>query len=260
MSILRKFMEKNKKISENFLNKNWQDKSIYDIYVSTVAKHIKDNDIMYDIGGGKRLMYGKALKNHNAKVYGVDISDKELEANAEVCGKIVTDVCREIPLPHGKVDMITSSSVLEHLRQPEAFFANAYKSLKPGGYFIHVCPCRYAVFAVINRLLPHKLSRKILFFFKPEAKGTCGFPAYYKELYMDGIKKMLDDTGFELVGCYTDYRQSSYYTFFFPLFLINYGWDRLMYRLRLKNMAAYILFVAKKPVQQFPLTDKVCGK
>ncbi len=250
MGIVRKFIDCNKKISNDFLRRHplSHNENVNELYKEAVKKYIKDDSIIYDIGGGKHCHYINEIDKKNVYVCAVDISKEELEVNALVNEKIVSDVCKKIPLPYGQVDMITSSSVLEHLLDPQAFFLNASESLKAGGMFIHTCPSRYAIFAVINRILPQKLSRKVLFFFLPEAKRTSGFPAYYINLYYKKIKKMLKKAGLELLYFIPQYRQCSYFSFFYPLFLLTYFWDFLMKKLKLKNMSAYFLIVARKPL------------
>lgn len=244
---LRRFINWNKKISHRFLEKHpIERESIRDTYIQDVVSSISDNMIIYDIGGGKNCTYVRQIGDKNTQVYAVDISADELEQNALVQGKIVSDVCKKIPIPYGQVDMITSSSVLEHLTDPEEFFKNAYNSLKAGGYFIHLCPCRYALFATINRILPKKLSRKILFSIHPDKKKTCGFPTYYKKLYYSEIEKMLNRQNFELLRCTFSYQEVGYYTFFFPLFIVLYAWCLIRRKLNIKNSASYILFVARK--------------
>lgn len=156
--MIKQFVEFNKKWCLDFLDKHPLDsKNINNVYRKIVKKHLGNDMLIYDIGGGKNCRYVEDIDFETMRVVSLDISDEELDANERIKEKIQCDVCKTIPIPYGNVDMITSSSVCEHLTDPKAYYKNAYEALKPGGYFINMFPCRYAIFATINRLLPKEL-------------------------------------------------------------------------------------------------------
>jgi 2-polyprenyl-6-hydroxyphenyl methylase/3-demethylubiquinone-9 3-methyltransferase len=117
---------------------------------------------------------------------------------------------------------------LEHLEDLESFVANSGRSLKGGGYFVHLFPCGRAPFALINRALPRRVSRKILYFFMPESKGICGFPAFYDRCYPSGIEGVLGRNGFEVVETRVSYYQSEYFSFFAPLYIASAAYELLV--------------------------------
>lgn len=242
-----KFRDFNRSWCLNFLEKHPLDKkNINEVYEKTVADYLKPGMIIYDVGGGKHCRYIRHIDRSSMYLFALDISDEELEFNLNLDGKIVTDVCEAIPTPYGKVDMITSSSVCEHLKNPKKYYKNAYKALKPYGLFINMFPCRFAIFAIINRILPKEFAKKLLFLFLPGARKDCGFPAYYEDLWYKKIKEDYKKAGFRIEKIYFRYLQADYYTFFIPLFLLNYLWDYLMKKLGLKNMCTHMMVVARK--------------
>lgn len=246
--MIKKFVEFNKAWCLDFLEKHPLDKkNINNVYRKIVKKHLREGMLIYDVGGGKNCRYLSDIDFDTMEVVTLDISDEELDLNTGIKEKIQCDVCKTIPIPKGNVDMITSSSVCEHLLDPKSYYENAYNALKPGGTFINMFPCRYAVFATINRILPKEFARKVLYFFLPGAKKDCGFPAYYERLYFDQVMEDLKNQGFEVTGVYTRYLQCDYYIFLIPLFLLNYAWDALTKALGLRNLASHMLVVAKKP-------------
>jgi hypothetical protein len=132
------------------------------------------------------------------------------------------------------------------LASPGDFVKHSRRVLKPGGYAIHVFPCKFALFALINQLLPTTLSNKVLFYFQPEALGKSGFPAYYRDCYYSKIKQIYLENGFVLKEIYDYHSQSWYFDFFLPLFLISAGYEIMT--LPVKNLASYLLTVIQKPV------------
>lgn len=246
--MIKEFVDFNRKWCLDFLERHPLDeKNINKVYRKVVRKHLSDGMLIYDVGGGKNCRYLSDVDFDTMEVISLDISQEELDANLGIKEKIQCDVCKTIPTPYGKVDMITSSSVCEHLKSPKRYYENAYRALKPGGMFINMFPCRYAIFATINRLLPKEFAQKVLYFFLPGAKKDCGFPAFYERLYFDQVVSDLRNQGFIVRGIYTRYLQCDYDIFCIPLFLINYAWDALTKALGLRNLASHMLVVAEKP-------------
>jgi ubiquinone/menaquinone biosynthesis C-methylase UbiE len=203
--------------------------------------------VVVDVGGGKACPFAHFRKEGSrTRIVAVDCSEEELRENEDVDEKVVADVTRGLPFPDASVDMVVSRSVLEHLRDVRSFVAEARRVLKEGGYFIHLFPCRFAPFAVINRALPHAVSRKILYSLVPETKGIGGFPAVYRDCYHSAMRRVLEDGGFEIEEMITSYYQSPYFSFFLPLYLLSAAYEALVRALGAKNLCAYLLVVAKK--------------
>jgi malonyl-CoA O-methyltransferase len=78
------------------------------------------------------------LANAGATVTGVDFSEGMLE---EARGKpgaaavrfLAHDLHQPLPFAPGSFDLVVSGLVLEHLREIDAFFAEAHRVLRPGG-------------------------------------------------------------------------------------------------------------------------------
>jgi ubiquinone/menaquinone biosynthesis C-methylase UbiE len=247
--MIRKVINANRKLS-GFLRKLRLCKlDIYAEYKLNVHKRMHDNQIIVDIGGGKKSPIAE-FKNeyNNLTLIAIDISDDELEANVGVDKKIVADVTQKIPLPDESIDMIISSSVLEHLKGQEEFVKNASKLLKSNGksYFIHVFPSKFALFALLNQLLPTSFSKKLVTFISPGRKSSGVFPAYYEKCYYSSIKKLLIENGFKIEQIKCSYYQSEYFSSFFPVYVLSLLWDNLCYIFKLRNLCSYMCIIAKK--------------
>ena len=81
------------------------------------------------------------LANAGATVTGVDFSEGMLE---EARGKpgaaavrfLAHDLHQPLPFAPGSFDLVVSGLVLEHLREIDAFFAEAHRVLRPGGHAV----------------------------------------------------------------------------------------------------------------------------
>jgi ubiquinone/menaquinone biosynthesis C-methylase UbiE len=221
-----------------------------ELYKETVAKAVKSkpDQVIVDAGGGKVCLFAKCIHPASrAHIIAVDASEELLKRNRDVEDKRVADLAQgNIPLEADEADVIASSWLLEHLQRPEHFFEDSRRVLKPGGYFIHLLPCKFAPFALINQALPGNIRLQLLHFFDPISKQGRGFDAFYYYCYYSGINMLLQRYGFEVVEIRLGYYQSWYFKFFLPLFLLSALYELLIQSLRVKNLAPYVLIVARK--------------
>lgn len=253
-NLLRAFIDFNKKchilIAKIFPNTKYSAKyRAYSHYPEEVRRNLADNISVLDIGGGKLCEFAPELAGFTGiKIIALDISAEELALNNDADEKIVFDITsgKRVPLEDGSVDMVTSSSVLEHLKNIETAMKEVSRILKPGGKFISVLPNKFALFAIVNQLFPNWLARKILFAIMPEARKSHGFVAYYDRCYYPALKNLLSRNGFSNAEFMFDYNQSEYFSFFLPFGLIALLWDFLMYIFHVKPFCAYVCFTAEK--------------
>lgn len=203
--------------------------------------------VVVDVGGGKHCPYAHVLKGgENTTIIAMDISESDLRYNSDVQNKLVADIAQGLPIGRQTVDIITSRTVLEHIDDVGGFVVHTRDVLKPGGYCIHFFPSKFAPFALLNQMLPKAVSKALVEFFWPEQKGICAFPSFYNECYDSAIRNLLLKNGFELVDVKLSFYQSQYFDFCFPLFAISAVYDELVELLGVRNLAAYVLVVARK--------------
>lgn len=227
---------------------------IVDLYDTIVVQYMnmKVNQTVVDIGGGRRCPFAKYRDpSQKANIIAVDISEEELEYNTDADETKVANVSQRLPFSAEEVDVIVSRMVLEHLEKLEGFVADAERTLKKGGHFIHLFPSKFAPFTLINQALPNVLAKKVLHFFSPRGAGT-GFPSFYDTCFYTGICKLLKEYDFEIVEMHLSYYQSRYFDFFVPLYLISALYEMLIRTLEVKDLCAYVLIVARKPDDTSP--------
>lgn len=200
-----------------------------------------------DIGGGKKCHIARFCESDpRNQITALDVDFIELSQNADVKNRVLGDATKTLPFNDGSFDLVTSRSLLEHISDSSSFFKDAGRVLRTDGYFVHLCPGRYAPFAVLNRLLPHWLASKILYFFHPKYRQDCGFYAHYQDTYHGAVMRNLTENGYRPVKIQRRYYQSIYFSFFVPLYVASLFYDFLLYKTQPKNLASQLLIIAKK--------------
>lgn len=248
--MFRRFLDANRRLSrrfERYLPQASDD--LFDEYEHIVAAHMNERpgQLVIDVGGGRSCPFAKLRQaGLGTRIIAVDISDEEIRHNQDVDERRVSDIMRRLPFADAEADLIVSRSVLEHLTNLATFVAESNRVLKPGGWFIHLMPCRYAPFALINRALPHKLSRRLLYLLQPHVAGICGFPAFYDRTFDSALVRLLEANGFEINERRTSYYQSRYFDFFVPAYMASVAYEMVVRSLHARDLAAYLLVIARK--------------
>jgi ubiquinone/menaquinone biosynthesis C-methylase UbiE len=248
--MLRRLLDANRRLSRRIERHLPQARdNLFERYEEVVSGCMNEraNQMVVDVGGGKSCPFAQYRRSDSGtRIVAVDISADEIRENRDVDEARVANIVEDLPFADGEAQMIVSRSVLEHLTDVEGFVVASRRVLEPGGWFIHLMPSRYAPFAAINRALPQPLSKRILYFFQPQVAGICGFPAFYDHTYASAITKLLERNGFDIVDCRVSYYQSRYFDFFVPAYLLSTTYELAIRALNARDLAAYVLVVARK--------------
>jgi SAM-dependent methyltransferase len=189
-----------------------------------VPTYVSTGLLIYDIGGGKNPYLGREQKTAlQLKVVGLDICQEELgEAPAGVYDE---KVCADITEYRGKedADLVICQALLEHVKDTRKAFRGIASTLKPGGLALIFVPSRNAAFARLNIVLPHKLKQKILYTIFPNTRKNQGFPSYYDKCTPREFRMLALDNNL-WVHEEQYYYTSSYFSFFFPLYVVWRLW------------------------------------
>lgn len=250
MSILKKFIEINQQIC-NIIEKilPYTKPDITELYSKLVAEYAnnKQGSVIVDIGGGRLTPFARYLHpTSKPQLIVIDSNKKELKENLTANKIIVANVNKELPLKPKTMDLIVSRYVFEHLEDLSDFVSNSYNILKGGGYFIHLFSCKFALFAILNQILPNKITKLLLNLLIPDSTYIQGFKTNYDHCYYDAIIDVFTKKGFTIEKVIISYYQSRYFRFFFPFYIISVIYEIILQNIGLKNLGSYILIIAKK--------------
>jgi SAM-dependent methyltransferase len=191
---------------------------------------IEPSFVILDVGCG-RGAYGedlvkirrdlRILKGKCKKVIGIDVK-KEAQKNPFV------DEAHRIegghwPVKDESVDLCLSDSVLEHIEDPEIFFSECRRVIKPGGYLCIRTPNLLSYIGLLAKLIPNRFHADVLGKIKEERDKEDVFPTLYHCNTKRKIRSLLDKYGFDhfVYGYEAEPSYLSFSRFFYLLGVIH---------------------------------------
>jgi ubiquinone/menaquinone biosynthesis C-methylase UbiE len=243
MSLLQRFLQANRRLSARFDRRD--DAALYaryDAYVGRAIGALSDGGIVADVGGGRHCSFAELLPTvHALTIVAVDQSAEELAANSTVDRTMVADVSRDIPFANGEVDLLVSRTLLEHVPDVQGAARAMARVLKPGAETIHLLPCRYALFAIVARVVPFGVAKRLLHFAIPESKGVVEFDVVYDRGHPRALEQVFAAAGFREVSVECTWDQAAYFHSLFPVFLLVLLYQRLAALCRVRVLASYAI-------------------
>jgi 2-polyprenyl-3-methyl-5-hydroxy-6-metoxy-1,4-benzoquinol methylase len=225
--MLRAFINWNRKLSKKFdavfVPRSWLVDGLKDYVHNVVPPLVQPTSNICDVGGGKRPFVGLEIpKQKGQYILGIDIDETELKLAPDGIYDqiVVSDIsAKRLPVKANIATLVICEAVLEHVQNNTQAIRNMAKLTKKGGEIVLFIPSRNALFAVINRHLPQKIKRKLLFSIFPESEHAQGFPAYYNYCTPKAMRKLLEQNGIEITQL-RSYYFSTYFSFFLPAHIL----------------------------------------
>jgi 2-polyprenyl-6-hydroxyphenyl methylase/3-demethylubiquinone-9 3-methyltransferase len=220
-----------------------------------VPAQVRPNMTVYDVGGGKHPFFGNETKAQlRLKVYGIDITEQELKEApvGAYDGVICRDICSYAG--DGTADLVVCQAVLEHVNDTDAAVHSFASLLKPGAAALVFVPCRNAIFARLNTILPEKLKRTILFTLFPTTQRAHGFPAHYDRCAPRDFIAMARVNNLQ-VEAIESYYMSAYFSFFLPAHIMWRIWQGLSLSVVGDQACESFSVVLRKPQTPEPSSD-----
>lgn len=210
------------------------------VYKQAIHELTEIDALILDAGAGKRCFYKRA----GMRIVGVDILSSDLAENADVEYAVATDLSVGFPFRPHAFDAITACYFVEHIPDIERFIRSAGSALKPGGKIFLLFPCRYALFAMFNRMIPNKWTVKLLRRYLEDSHG--GFPAKYEKCWPNGMRKVLERNGFRVIYQKVSHYQAFYCAAFLPSYLLCLAYDAVTRAVGIEALASSVIIVAQK--------------
>jgi ubiquinone/menaquinone biosynthesis C-methylase UbiE len=175
------------------LKPSWDDSMV--IFSRLFGQAVRPQTKLLDIGCGRGNVVIDDYRAHIANAVGIDTDNEAVEGNAQL-DRIVIGNIEKLPFPDRSFDIVISQWVIEHLEYPEKVFAECYRVLKPGGYFLFVTPYAYSSIILIKRIVGSSLTKKILKFIYGREEKDC-FKTVYRANTQKALYKQLAKVGFK---------------------------------------------------------------
>lgn len=160
-------------------------------FAPRLADALADGVRVLDVGAGARPMVPPEERPPGCSYVGFDVDAEELEkAPAGSYDDIVVgDVCTLEESLVGEFDLVLSWLTMEHVKPvPQALY-NLSRYQRPGGRFLGYLAGSFSVHAVLNRMLPHGVSKRLMQRLLGREPDTV-FPARYDQCWQTALERV----------------------------------------------------------------------
>lgn len=198
------------------------------LFYSRVCALLRPEMIVLDVGCGRGsgllndpISFRRELRKLRGKcqkIIGIDV-DRSAEQNPGI------DEFRPItgdhwPVGDASIDLIVSDFVLEHIKDPECYFAEVVRVLKPNGVFCARTSNRIGYVGLLAKLIPQPKHVEVLRVMQKDREEKDIFPSHYQVNTTRKIRRALKAAG--LNGIVYGYEgEPSYLQFSAALYLFG---------------------------------------
>jgi len=193
-----------------------------------------------EVGGSWRPMLARGS---GYELVGLDVDDSP-KCPAAYDEYLLQSIEKRIET--GGFDLIVSKTLLEHVPDNRASFESMHDALLVGGVMHHMIPCKNHPYSWILRLVGPRLQGVLLRALHSENADLTGYPTHFDHCSVAELRRLLDETGFELVDIRSYYAASDYFRFLVPLYLAERSFEKLCERMGWTRFAALVVLTARR--------------
>ena len=131
------------------------------------------------------------LRGRCHKIVGVDVDPGAAENPGLDEFRLIGDTTKW-PVDDESIDLVICDFVLEHVADPDSFFDELARVLKPGGCFCARTSNRHGYVGVASTLLPDRFHHGVLRKVQPGREAQDIFPAFYRVNSLRRLRKALE--------------------------------------------------------------------
>lgn len=178
-------------------------------FYQRVRALLRPDSVVLDFGAGRGAayyqdpsLYRKSLRNlrgERRRIIGIDI-DPVVSSNPWIDEAVVIDSTSPLPFPNERFDLIVSDSTFEHVSDATRIARELDRVLKVGGWICARTPNRNGYVALMNRMIPAGIARRLISSAQPDRKGEDIFPAYYRMNTLRRLSMLFPADRYEHMG------------------------------------------------------------
>lgn len=175
------------------------------VFYSRVQQLLNAEAIAVDVGCGRgtqaddpvRLRKDlRILRGKCRQVIGIDV-DPHAAGNPFVDEFRLIEPSGTWPLEDASADLAVADFVLEHVQDPDSFFSEAARVLRPGGVVCIRTINAWSYMALASRLVPNGMHERLLRQVQPERPAEDIFPTVYRCNNVPALRRALRTHGFD---------------------------------------------------------------
>lgn len=212
---------------------------------NAIKEALHEDSVVLDIGCGHNAPNLRALKGRAKQLYGIDLVQFDVDDESFVL--INEDITNLKSFANNSIDISYSRSVMEHIEDVDAAYAEVFRVLRPGGKYIFLTPNRYDYASIIATLVPNRLHGKIVRV--TEGRNEIDtFPTFYRSNSFDMIRRLAFAQGFRVVRLERLGQYPTYLSFCRPLFWVGCLYEKFIAKISgLDVLKGWIFCILEKP-------------
>jgi SAM-dependent methyltransferase len=174
----------------------------WQVFHELIAQHLRPGIRVLDVGCGQGDVAPFPWRAFpTVELIGID-TDAAAFANQSLRRFLPLQAGAPWPIEQESIDLVLCRYVLEHVEDPHQFFDNVRRSLKPGGLFLFLTPNLRHPIAMLSRVLPGAVKRRVLRWAKGIQEEQV-FPTCYRANSPPRLARLAQRHGLETQTLFT---------------------------------------------------------
>lgn len=209
-------------------------------YEKLVAQNCSAEYRVLDIGCGRTFEFARRLSSLCREAHGVDPVADASAASLPPNATLRKGTAQSLPFADDSFDLAICKCVLEHLADPQQALAEVRRVLKPGGRMVFLTPNKLDYVSLAAMLVPNCLHARLVRFIEGRAEADT-FGTFYRANTLRALRRLATAAGFEVKHLQRHNNYPSSFMFSPLLCRAAIGYDKLICRLRLDSLKAWIM-------------------